>query len=148
MDFEFKDRIPTDEVWIYVSNVTRFQLNFMRRTCVIGNTWEEMPKNKLILDVVKVKDLKQYLKGILQIVFTQNAHAVISVVVPTNQMLSVIGPIEKNGEKVEIVKRYRFYLKERSGLYKNNLLTTRISRRRIPEKLQFISYLEFKKIYF
>lgn len=148
LDFEFKDKISTDEVWVYISNVTRFQLNFMRRTCMIGNTWEEMPKNKLILDVVKVKDLKQYLKGILQIVFTKNAHAVISVVVPTNQMLSVIGPIERNGEKVEIIKRYRFYLKERSGLYKKNLLTARVSRRNIPEKLLFISYLEFKKMYF
>lgn len=148
LDFEFKDNIPTDEVWVYVSNVTRLQLNFMRRNCMIGNTWEELPKNKLILDVVKMKDLKQYLKGVLQIVFTKNAHAVISIVVPTREMLSVLGPIEKKDEKVEIVKRYRFYLKERSGLYKNNLITTRISRRRIPEKVQFISYLEFKKMYF
>ena len=149
LDFEFKEAIPTDEVWVYVSNVTRFQLNFMRRTCMIRNTWEELPKNKLELDIVKVKDLKAYLKGILQIVFTKNAHAVISIVVPTSEMLNAIGPIEKNGGKVEIVKRYRFYLKERSGLYKNNLLTTRISRRRITtEKVQFISYLEFKKMYF
>ncbi len=148
LEFEFTDDIPTDEVWVYVSNVTRLQLNFMRRNCMIGNTWEQLPKNKLILDVVKTKNLKQYLKGVLQIVFTKNAHAVISIVVPTREMLSVIGPIKKDGKKVEIVKRYRFYLKERSGLYKNNLITTRISRRRIPEKVQFISYLEFKKMYF
>lgn len=148
LDFEFEDKIPTNELWVYVSNVTRFQLNFMRRTCIIGNTWEDGQKNKLKLDIVKVEDFKQYLKGILQIVFTKNAHAVISIVVPTSEMLSAIGPIERRGEKVEILKKYRFYLKERSGLYKNNLLTTRISRRNIPEKLLFLSYLEFRKIYF
>ena len=97
---------------------------------------------------MKVTDFEKYLKGILQIVLTKANHAVISVVVPTDDMKNVIGKIEEKGDKVEIYKRYRFYLKERSGLYKDNLLTTRIDKRCIPEKLRFISYLKFKKIYF
>lgn len=148
LKFEFEDTFSTDEVWVYVSNATRLQLNFMRRTCFIGNTWENNLNNKLELDVVKFKDLEQFLKGILQIVFTKNKYAIISIVIPTDDMLKAIGPIEKKGDKVEICKKYRFYLKERSGLYKNNLLTARISRKRIPEKLQFISYLKFKSMYF
>lgn len=150
LDFEVEEEISTDKVWVYVSSVTRLQLNYMRRTCFIDNDWEYAPDetNHLCIDIVKVDDLDQYLKGILQIVLTKRNHAVISIVIPTNNMLRVIGPTEKKGEKIEICKKYRFYLKERSGLYKGNLLTARIDRRYIPEKLQFISYLKFRKIYF
>lgn len=148
LDFEFEEEIPTDKVWVYVSNVTRFELNYMRRTCIIGNTWEKASEDCLEFDIAETKDLEQYLKGILQIVFTKNVHAVISIVIPTSDMLSVIGPTEMKGDKVEICKKYRFYLKERSNLYKNNLLTTRISRRDIPEKLLFLSYQKFRKMYF
>ncbi len=148
LDFEFEEEISTDKVWVYVSNVTRFQLNFMRRTGIIGNTWEKDSEDYLKFDIVETKDLVQYLKGILQIVFTKNAYAVISIVVPTNDMRRAVGPIEDNGEKVVICKKYRFYLKERSGLYKNSLLTVRVGRKNIPEKLQFLSYLKFKSIYF
>lgn len=63
-------------------------------------------------------------------------------------MKKSIGPTEYRGDKVEICKKYRFYLKERNGLYKKNLLTARVDRRNIPEKLQFISYLDFRKAYF
>lgn len=150
LEFEVEEEISTDNVWVYVSSVTRLQLNYMRRTCFIDNDWEYVPdeRKQLCLDIVKVADLDQYLKGILQIVLTKRNHAVISIVIPTDSMLRVIGRTEKKGEKVEICKKYRFYLQERSGIYKNNLLTARIDRRHIPEKLQFISYLKFRKIYF
>lgn len=150
LDFEVEEEISTDKVWIYVSSVTRLQLNYMRRTCFIDNDWEYTPDetNHLCLDIVDVADLEQYLKGILQIVLIKRNHAVISIVIPTNSMLRVIGPTERRGNKVEICKKYWFYLKERSGLYEDNLLTARIDRRNIPEKLQFISYLKFRKIYF
>lgn len=150
IDFEVEDEIPTDKVWVFVSSVTRLQLNYMRRTCFIDNDWEYLPneKNLLCFDIVKVSDLNQYLKGMLQIVLTKRNYAVISIVVPTNNMLRIIGPTERRGDKVEICKRYRFYLKERSGLYKDNLLTARVDRRNIPEKLQFVSYLKFRKDYF
>lgn len=150
MDFEVEEVFPTDKVWVYVSSVTRLQLNYMRRTCFIDNTWEYDPDEdkNLCLDVVKVADLDQYLKGILQIVLTKRNFAVISIVIPTNYMKRIIGPTEQRGDKVEICKRYRFYLKERSGLYKGNLLTARVDRRNIPEKLQFVSYIKFRKAYF
>lgn len=150
MNFEFEKEIQTENIWVYVSSVSRLELNYMRRTCFIDNKWEYEPNKNghLFLDVVKVTDFEKYLKGILQIVLTKANHAVISVVVPTDDMKNVIGKIEEKGDKVEIYKRYRFYLKERSGLYKDNLLTTRIDKRFIPEKLRFISYLKFKKVYF
>ena len=150
LDFEVDEEIPTDKVWVYVSSVTRLQLNYMRRTCFIDNDWEYAPDetNHLCLDIVNVADLEQYLKGILQIVLTKRNHAVISIVIPTNSILRVIGQTERRGDKVEICKKYWFYLKERSGLYGDNLLTARVDRRNIPEKLQFISYLKFRKIYF
>ena len=150
LKFEFEDRIQTDCVWVCVASVTRFQLNFMRRTCIIKNDWEHIPENtdKLYFDIVNVNDLEQYLKGILQIILSRKTYAVISIVVPTNDMLRCIGPIEQKEGKVEICKRYRFYLKERSGIYKNNLITARIDRRNIPEKLQFVSYLKFRELYF
>ncbi len=150
MNFEVEEAFTTDNVWVYVSSVTRLQLNYMRRTCFIDNIWEYVPdENKnLYLDVVKVVDLEQYLKGVLQIVLTKRNFAVISIVIPTNDMKSIIGPTKTRGDKVEICKKYKFYLKERKGLYKENLLTARVDRRNIPEKLKFISYLEFRKTYF
>lgn len=150
MDFEFEEKIQTEDIWVYVSSVSRLELNYMRRTCFIDNKWEYEPDRQghLFLDIVKVTDFEEYLKGILQIVLTKANHAVISVVVPNDDMKNIIGQIEEKGDKVEIYKKYRFYLKERSGLYENNLLTTRIDKRFIPEKLRFISYLEFKKNYF
>lgn len=150
MDFEVENENLTEKVWVFVSSITRLQLNYMRRTCFIDNDWEYAPNetNHLCLDIVRVADLEQYLKGILQIVLTKRNHAVISIVVPTNSMLRAIGPIEQRGDKVEICKKYRFYLNERSGLYQDNLLTARVDRRNIPERLEFVSYLKFRKIYF
>lgn len=148
MDFEAD--ISTDKVWVYVSSVTRFQLNYMRRTCFIDNDWEYVPDkaNHLYLDIVNLSDLEQYLKGILQIILSKRTYAVISIVIPTDSMLRAVGPTEERENKVEICKKYWFYLMERSGLYKDNLLTARVDRRNIPKKLKFVSYLKFKKDYF
>lgn len=150
MDFEIEGVLATDTVWVYVSSVTRLQLNYMRRTCIIDDTWEYRQENdrNLYFDVVKVADLNQYLKGILQIVLTKRRYAVISIVVPTNDIKSIIGPTEQIEGKVKICNKYQFYMKERSETYKNILFTTRVDRRNIPEKLQFVSYLKFKKEYF
>lgn len=148
LDFAFESSFPTDTVWVYVSNATRLQLNFMRRTSIVNNTWENFSNDNLSFDIVKLEDLDQYLKGILQIVFTKNAYAIISIVIPTHDMIHAIGPTEIDDDKVEICKKIRFILQERSGIYGDHLLTARISRKDIPETLQFISYLEFKSIYF
>ena len=147
LKFEFEKQIQTNVVWVYVSSATRLQLNMMRRTCIIQNNWEYTPAgegNKLCFDVVNVDELESYLKGILQIVLTRKIHAVVSIFVPTNNMLRIIGPVKETEQKVEIRKKYLFYLRERSDLYKENLLTARIDRRHIPEKLQFVSYLKFR----
>ena len=146
LKFEFEKSIETNVVWVYVSSVTRLQLNMMRRTCIVKNDWENIPnsKGKLFFDVVKVEELEQYLKGILQILLIRRNHAVISIFVPTNNMLRIIGPVEEKDQKVQISKNYLFCLRERSGLYQDNLMTARIDRRHIPEKLKFISYLKFR----
>lgn len=152
LKIEIEDGIPTNDVWVYVSSATRLQLNFMRRTCIIDNSWEydsEMA-DCLCFDIVSKNELEQYIKGMLQIVLTKRTYSVISIFIPTAQMLNVIGDTRKNedGSKVKICKKYRFILEERSGLYGNNLLTARIDRRYIPEELKFIPYLDFKRDYF
>lgn len=148
LKFEIEKPFPTDEVWVYVSNVTKLQLNLMRRTCIIGNTWEKKSENGLEFDVVKLADLELYIKGILQIVFTKNEYAVISIIIPTRDVISEVEPIEKKGDRIKIQKKIRFYLKERSEVFRDNLLTAKISRREITERLRFISYLKFKKTNF
>ena len=150
ISFEFEDRIPTNNVWVYVADATRLQLNFMRRTCIINKTWEYKSEDDrdLYFDVVSLEDLEQYLKGILQIVLSKKTYAIISIVIPTNEMLRFIGQIEQLGDKVKICRKYRFILQERSGVYGNNLLTLRVDRRHIHKKLKFLSYLQFRKLYF
>ncbi|MBQ2937914.1 MAG: hypothetical protein IJE05_03420 [Clostridia bacterium] len=150
LKLEFENTIPTDSVWVYISSVTRFQLNYMRRTCIIDNDWEYNPNEEksLTFEIVNMNDLEQYLKGILQIVLTKKTYAVISIIIPSDYMVRIIGPTLVKGEKIEIRRKNWFYLQERSGLYKDNLMTVRIDRRNIPEKLQFVSYLKFRKDYF
>lgn len=150
LSLEFENKIPTNNVWVYVSSCARYKLNFMRRTCILGNDWEYKPETEkgLFFDVIQVKDLEEYLKGVLQIVLARKTYSVISIVVPTMEMINVIGETKQEEGKVKICKEYRFILKERSGLYKENLLTARIDRRCIPEKLKFISFLKFKRDYF
>ena len=150
MKVDLEAQVPTEEVWVYVANSTRLQLNFMRRTCFVRTTWEckDEDDSKLFLDVVKVCDFEQYIKGVLQIVFTKNRYAIVSLVVPTDGMLRAIGPTLKEEGKVQICKRLRFILKERSNLYKGCLKTQRLDRRNLPEELQFVSYPEFRKKYF
>lgn len=150
LKIEFEEEVKTDSLWIYASSATRLQLNFMRRTSVIEDRWEYRTntENQLYYDIVKKEKIEEYIKGILQILLSKKTYAVISIIVPTEDMLSCIGKTKYCGEKVEICRKYRFYLKERSGLYKNNLLSARIDRRNIPEKLQIISYLEFKNKFF
>ena len=147
---EFEDKVEVDSLWVYVSSVSRLQLNFMRRTSVIENDWEYMPdlKDKLCYDIVKTEKFEEYIKGILQIILSKKTYAVISIIIPTDDMVSCIGPVKYYEGKVEILKKYWFYLRERSGVYKNNLLSARIDRRNIPEKLPIISYLKFRKIHF
>ena len=150
LNVTFEKEIFTNSLWVYVSSCERYKLNFMRRTCILGNDWEYIPETEkgLFFDVIRTKDLEQYLKGILQIVLAKRTYAVISIVVPTEEMLGTIGEIKRQEGRTKICKRYRFILKERDGIYKENLLTARIDRRHIPEELRFISYLKFKSDYF
>lgn len=150
MEVNLQEQVSTDKVWVYVANVTRLQLNFIRRTCFVRSTWESQEKEDdgLFLDEVRVCDFEQYIKGVLQIVFTKNRYAIVTLVVPTAEMLRVIGPIRQEEEKIEICKRLRFILKERSGLYKDNLRIQRLDRRNLPQELYFMSYPKFRKLYF
>lgn len=150
MEVNLQERISTDRVWVYVANVTRLQLNFMRRTFFVRSTWEfqEDDDSKLLLDEVRTCDFEQYVKGVLQIVFAQNRYAIVTLVIPTAEMLRAIGTIRQEGTKVEICKRLKFILKERSGLYKDNLRAQRLDRRDLPQELHFMSYPEFRKMYF
>lgn len=147
---EFEEEIRTDVVWIRVSSVTRFQLNYMRRTCIIDNDWEyDSDETKALkFDIVNLNEMEEYIKGILQIVLKRKTYAVISLINPTTDMLRVIGPTLKKGDKIEIIKKYGFCLKERSGVYKGNLMTARIDRRDIPEILTIKPYLKFRSEYF
>ena len=146
----FENEVSTKNVWVYVSSCSRYKLNFMRRTCILENDWEYRPETKkgLFFDVVKTIELEQYLKGVLQIILAKKTYAVISIVVPTQEMINAIGKIEQKDGTVKICNEYRFILKERSGVYNENLLTARIDRRHIPEELKFISFLRFKRDYF
>jgi len=150
MKVDLQGQVPTEKVWVYVANSTRLQLNFMRRTCFINSTWEysEEDKSKLFLDVVKVCDFEQYIKGILRLVFTKNRYAIVSLIVPTDEMLRVIGPTLQEDGKVQICNRLWFILRERSRVYKGDLKTQRLDRRNLPEELEFVSYPEFRKKYF
>ena len=151
LKFQFESFGSSDAVWVHVASCTRAQLNRMRRTCIIDNEWEhvtEVEKGALYFDVVAVKDLEQYLKGILQIVLKRTTYSVIAIFNPTSDMLNLIGSVKVQGNKVIVTKKYPFYLRERSGIYGNNLTTARIDRRNIPEALQFIPYPEFKRMYF
>lgn len=144
------ENIKTDSVWIYVSGVTRLQLNFMRRDCFISNQWEHSDNNYegFFLDVVDKKDLEIYLKGVLQLVLTQNRYAVISFVVPTEKMKGLVGKVQIIGGKVQICREINFFLNERKEEFGSNIFTTRIDKRNIPEEMSFVSYIEFKKQYF
>lgn len=150
MKVDLQEQVQTEKVWVYVANSTRFQLNFMRRTCFINSTWEysKEEKSKLFLDVVKVCDFEQYIKGILQLVFTKNRYAIVSLIVPTEAMLRVIGPTLQEDGKVQICNRLWFILRERSHVYNDNLKTQRLDRRNLPEELHFMSYSEFRQKYF
>ena len=150
MTIGFDEGIHVDEVWVYTASVPRFKLDFMRKTCILDSNWEVIKdaKSGLYFDVVKMTELDEYIRGILQIVLTKETYAVISIIFPTAEMLSEIGPVNQNGNKIEVCWKYAFYLKERNGIYKGNLMTARIDRRNIPEELKFISYLKFRKKYF
>ena len=148
LDFIVDEAFPTYQVWVYVSCCTRLQVNLMRKTCFIDKTWEYAPDEdkKLCLDIVEVENLDQYLKGVLQIVLAKRTYAVISIVVPTPEMRRQIGPFNENENgKVEILNPFKFIYGERSGHYKNNLLTARIDRRFIPETKKLIPFHIFKK---
>lgn len=144
----FESVIKEESVWVHVSGVTRAGLNLMRKTCLTENCWEYNPSKKLIFDVVKLTELEQYLKGVLQIVLARRKYAVISIFVPTNEMLRAIGPVKYDGTKVEICKRFLFIYRERSRMYGENLQTARINRLHIPEELDFMSYSKFRKLNF
>lgn len=154
ISFQFPQNFPTSIVWVHVASVTRAELNFMRRTCIMRNNWEEPLEDasKLYFDQVKVVELEYYLRGVLQIVLKRTNHAVVTIVIPTANLISKIGPTEQIEEnKIRICKNLRFVLNERSYTergYGNNMITARIDRRNIPEVLEFIPYLQFKKEYF
>lgn len=147
----FEKTIETDVVWVRVSSVTRAQLNLMKKTCIFENDWEHVDEEdvKLTFDVVRKEELEQYLKGILQIVLPRRNHAVISIFIPTNNMLRIIGPVKELEQRVEIEKKFLFIYRERSLRYYNgNLMTDRIDRRHLPEDLYFISLPNFRKAHF
>ena len=119
IQFEFEQEITTDEVWVYVADATRLQLNFMRRTCFVKGEWEyveEQDRYKLFLDAVNVEDLEEYLKGVLKIVFSKKQHAIVTIVIPTAEMLKAVGPTNRDGNRIEICQKISVILKERNGI--------------------------------
>lgn len=151
LNFEFGEKISTDKVFVYVSSVTRLQLNYMRRTCVIEKQWEYVPEEdegKLFFDVVDVNDLEAYLKGMLQIILTKRNHAIMSLIIPTELMLKEIREVKFLENKVQVCKKLNFILRERSQSFARNYLIARIDRRFVPQSLLFIPYTDFRKLYF
>ena len=82
LKIEFEDEISTSKIWVHVASAQRYQLNFMRRTCIIKNDWEKLEDpNSLFFDVVDANKIEEYLKGVLQIVLTKNTYSVISIII-------------------------------------------------------------------
>ncbi|MBQ9279931.1 MAG: hypothetical protein IJ215_02645 [Clostridia bacterium] len=150
--FEYEKEISTESVWVRVASISRLELNYMKKTCMLDIHWESGSDNQsdLFFDIVPKKELEQYLKGVLQIAFRQRRYAVISMLIPKRKILEVIGntEIDDEAKRVKICKKYRFILGERSDKYSGNLMTARIDRRRIPDIVRLISYPKFKKEYF
>lgn len=144
----------SEEIWVHCSNVTRAELNFMKKTSIFSNDWEksieEQAKSSVAFDVVKVTDFEEYLKGILQLLLMRKTYVVISVINPNNYMKKLLKDRIKLYEKESkvLIKGLKFILDERKGLYDDNLQVVRIDRRNIPENLEFIPFMEFKKYYF
>lgn len=143
----------SEEILVYCSSVTRVQLNSMKRTSIFFNDWEkvvEEKKNAYVFDIVKVSELEEYLKGILQLLLLRKTYVVISIINPNDYMLKLLKDrikLNQNEGKVTI-KGLKFILDERSGSYKDNLQVVRVDRRNIPNKLEFTPFIEFKKTYF
>lgn len=143
----------SEEIWVYCSSVTRAQLNSMKRTSIFLNDWEkvvEEQENTYVFDIVKVTELEEYLKGILQLLLIRKTYVVISIINPNDYMRKLLkGRIKLNQKEDKVaIKGLKFILDERNGSYKNNLQVIRVDRRNIPNKLEFTPFIEFKKTYF
>ena len=150
MKIKFKFDQPSDFVLVRCTSNTRAQVNFLYRTTTIGSTLEKLPSengNKLFFDLVRVSDLDYYLKGVIQILLANNTYAVISIINQSEYMLNAIRTVElkKANKKIKMEKPLRFILRERSGIYKDNLQVAKIDRRNIPEVLNFAPYVQFKR---
>lgn len=156
LKFDFKDgsiknkngNISPEKVWVHVANASRAELDYMKKTCILENDWEAGINGKLFFDIVSGEDLEQYLKGVLQIILTKKRYAIISVVNPTEEIMHRIGPINLEGDRVEICNKMKFYFKERGKLFRKDLMTARIDRRQIPETLTLVPFHKFKEEYF
>ena len=139
-----------NEIWISMAAIPRLWLNSLRRTAMFDSVWEEngLIGTQVRLDRIPSSDITSYMKSMLSLLWKKDTYVVATVIFPTEQMLYQIGKVVYEQQKVFITKGLKFIWNERKGVYQENVQVARLDRRRIPQVIKFVPYLDLKKMYF
>lgn len=134
---------PLGDVWIRCVVIGRKQLEFIKRTTIFKNDWENGIEEEIVYDIVNCQDVEYYIKAMLQLLLLRNSYVIISIINPNDNMLDCV-EMNLEQKRVRVIDKMKFLLSERIN-YGDNLQFEIISKKSSLEKLKFHSYSNFIK---
>lgn len=144
---KLKFKQPTKSgIWIHCATIERNKLEYVKRTTIFTNDWEEAMANQIVYDIVEYQNIEYYIKSILQLLLPRKTYVIMSIINPNEEIYRKIEhAIEKDelNRKVKIINKQAFLLPERTGEYGDNLQFVYISRKQQIKEIVFRPFTEF-----
>ena len=145
VQLSFKDP-SVSNIWIRCAVIKRHQLEFLKKSTIFPNDWENDRKEEIIFDIVDCCDIEYYIRAIMQLLISRKDYLVISIINPNatfSQIVKDVVEVDLQNRKVKIIDKMTFLLSERTGAYGDNLQVAYISRKQNLQKLMFFSFSDF-----
>lgn len=147
LKIKFSFANPINRYWIHCSTISRTQLNFLKKTTVFPNDWEQNRENQIIYDIVEQNQIDYYIKAILQLLLNRKDFVLISLINPNEAFYEKVKnaiEIDSENKIVKVSDPMKFLFQERNGVYEDNLQFAVISKKKKLETLCFCSFKDFQ----
>lgn len=145
IQLSFKDP-SVSNVWIRCAVIKRRQLEFLKKSTIFPNDWENDASEEIIYDIVDCCDIEYYIRAIMQLLISKKDYLVISIINPNSTFSRIVKDdveVDLENRRVKIIDKMNFLLSERTGVYGDNLQVAYISRKQNLQKLMFFSFSDF-----
>lgn len=147
LTLNFSLKTPSvNQLWVRCTTITRRELDFLKKSSIFKNDWEVGNTEDICFDIVNSEDFDYYIKSLLQLLLNKKDFVMITVINPNNEFLQFHQNIfqeDAHNQKIKVIDKMAFWLAERNGLFKSDLMFQFVSVKDKKEQIDLQSYEAF-----